>query len=76
VLGHDGGTENGDDDWTDDSDHWPFHRAGVPFVYFGVEDHPDYHRPTDTADRIDARFLGDVADMILEALIAFDRALD
>jgi Zn-dependent M28 family amino/carboxypeptidase len=76
VLGHDGGTENGDDDWTDDSDHWPFHRAGVPFVYLGVEDHPDYHRPTDTADRIDARFLGDVADMILEALIAFDRALD
>ena len=33
------------------SDHGPFHDAGIPFVYFGVEDHPDYHKPTDTADR-------------------------
>jgi hypothetical protein len=69
VFGHD---QPGRDDWTQDSDHWPFHKAGVPFVYFGVEDHHDYHRPSDTADRIDAAFFGNVADTILEALIALD----
>jgi hypothetical protein len=77
LFGHDrpprlgGGLE----DWTHSSDHGVFHDAGVPFVYFGVEDHPDYHQPTDTADRIDPRFFGDAADMVIEALLAFDAQL-
>lgn len=77
LFGHDrpprigGGLE----DWTHSSDHGVFHDAGVPFVYFGVEDHPDYHQPTDTADRIDPRFFGDAADMVVEALLAFDAQL-
>jgi hypothetical protein len=49
-LGHD--TGGGSDDWTSQSDHGAFHAARIPFVYFGVEDHPDYHKPTDTAERI------------------------
>jgi hypothetical protein len=44
-------------------------------VYFGVEDHPDYHKPTDTADKIDAGFLGHVAATILDAVTVLDRAL-
>jgi hypothetical protein len=64
------------EDWTDQSDHKIFHDAGIPFVYFGVEDHADYHRPTDTAERIDETFFGDVADLIVEAVIALDRGLD
>ena len=60
------------DDWTDQSDHGVFAARGVPFVYFGVEDHADYHRPTDTADKIDRRFFGDVVDMIVEAVKTFD----
>ncbi len=63
------------DDWTNLSDHSEFHKAGLPFVYFGVEDHPDYHLPTDTADRINPRFFGDVADMIVDALRTFDARL-
>ncbi len=76
-FGHDrpeaagGGLE----DWTDASDHGAFHDAGIPFVYFGVEDHPDYHTPTDTVDRIDPRFFGDAADMIVEAIRTFDATL-
>jgi Zn-dependent M28 family amino/carboxypeptidase len=66
---------SGLEDWTHSSDHAAFHEARIPFVYFGVEDHEDYHRPTDTAERIDARFLGDVADMIVEALRTFDARL-
>ena len=73
-FGHDrpAALAGGEEDWTRSSDHAPFHDAGLPFVYFGVEDHPDYHRPTDTAERIDPRFFGDVADMIVEALRALD----
>jgi Zn-dependent M28 family amino/carboxypeptidase len=65
----------GVDDWTQSSDHGTFHAAGVPFVYFGVEDHADYHAPTDTADKIDRRFFGDVGDMIVDALRTFDSRL-
>jgi hypothetical protein len=54
LFGHDSG--GGEDDWTTQSDHRAFHEAGIPFLYFGVEDHPDYHRPSDTADKINATF--------------------
>lgn len=53
-LGHDSG--GGQDDWTNQSDQGAFHAAGIPFVYFGVEDHPDYHKPTDDAEKVDAGF--------------------
>jgi Zn-dependent M28 family amino/carboxypeptidase len=78
LFGHDRPPvqANGLDDWTRSSDHGAFHEAGIPFVYFGVEDHPDYHKPTDTADRIDPRFFGDAADMIVEAVRTFDARLE
>ena len=73
LFGHDQPTSrSGLEDWTHSSDHGPFHDAGIPFVYFGVEDHQDYHEVTDTADRIDARFFSNVADMIIEALRTSD----
>ena len=77
VPGRDrpGGRRGSRDDWTLLSDHGVFHRAGVPFLYFGVEDHGDYHGPGDTADKIDPVFFGDVADMVIEALIVLDRDL-
>jgi len=73
-FGHDR-PEDGSNDWTMQSDHGPFHEAGVPFIYFGVEDHPDYHQPTDTADRIDAAFFAAAAATILDALRTLDTAL-
>jgi Zn-dependent M28 family amino/carboxypeptidase len=77
LLGHDrpSRARGSHDDWTNQSDHGVFHAAGIPFVYFGVEDHPDYHQPTDTADKIDPTFLGDAANTILGAVIALDAAL-
>jgi Zn-dependent M28 family amino/carboxypeptidase len=71
-FGHD--TGGGQDDWTTQSDHGAFHGAGVPFVYFGVEDHADYHKPTDTADKIAPEFLRGVATTVLTALTALDGA--
>jgi membrane-associated protease RseP (regulator of RpoE activity) len=43
------------------SDHAPFDSAGVPVLFFHTGAHPDYHRPTDTADKIDADGLARVA---------------
>src|SRR5688500_2870588 len=71
LFGHDRpGT--GTDDWTSQSDHYAFHAAKIPFVYFGVEDHADYHKPTDTADKINRAFFVDVAETILAAILALD----
>lgn len=53
-FGHDSG--GGQNDWTGQSDHASFHGVKIPFVYFGVEDHPDYHRPTDDFERIQPGF--------------------
>src|SRR5437773_8141051 len=36
------------------SDHSRFYEAGVPVLFFYTGGHGDYHRPTDTADKIDA----------------------
>jgi Zn-dependent M28 family amino/carboxypeptidase len=73
LFGHDSG--GGQDDWTTQSDHAAFHQAGIPFLYFGVEDHPDYHKPTDTADKINAAFFYQSALTILDAVATIDRAL-
>lgn len=75
-FGHDRPNAAGDgDDWTHASDHGPFHDAGIPFVYFGVEDHPDYHKATDTADRIDPAFFGDAVDTIVDAIRGLDASV-
>ncbi len=34
------------------SDHWNFGRLGVPFVFFFNGTHADYHRPSDSVDKI------------------------
>ena len=76
LFGHDRPVSiaGGVDDWTNQSDHGPFHAAKIPFVYFGVEDHPDYHKPTDTADKINRGFFVDVAETVLDALLQLDAA--
>ena len=39
-------------EWIMQSDHLSFIRKKVPAIYFGVEDHEDYHRVSDHADKI------------------------
>ena len=77
LLGHDRTMRRAGlvEDWTHASDHGPFADRGVPYVYFGVEDHPDYHRPSDTADKINPAFLGDVADAVVDTILTLDTTL-
>ena len=74
LFGHDVPGTAAVDDWTNQSDHDAFHAAKIPFVYFGVEDHADYHKPTDTADKINRDFFVDVAETILYAILQLDAA--
>jgi len=43
------------------SDHARFYTAGVPVLFFFTGRHDDYHRPTDTPDRINAAGMAQVA---------------
>ncbi|HET7217070.1 MAG TPA: M20/M25/M40 family metallo-hydrolase [Vicinamibacterales bacterium] len=81
-FGHDtpppAGTKpgTGQDDWTRDSDHFPFHEAGIPFVYFGVEDEEQHHKPTDDAETVTKEFFVGAANTILAAVRKLDANLD
>lgn len=75
-LGHDSPAWQGSDNWTTASDHGPFHQAGIPFLYFGVEDHPDYHRASDTADTVDPVWYDASVETILGVVRALDDAPD
>jgi len=73
LLGHDT-PGSGRDDWTFQSDHGAFHREKIPFIYFGVEDHPDYHRPTDDFEKIDQDFYVNAVETVIEAVRMIDKA--
>ncbi|PKD42576.1 M28 family peptidase [Rhodohalobacter barkolensis] len=63
-------------DWTMSSDHGPFHAKGIPFVYFGVEDHPHYHAPTDTYENTNPDFYLMAVETIIGVLEDLDTQLD
>ncbi|WP_299797290.1 M28 family peptidase [uncultured Shewanella sp.] len=56
-------------DWLRASDHYPLHRVGIPWLYFGVPPHKDYHAPTDTSEKIDLNFLAAVTESAYQLLI-------
>jgi hypothetical protein len=74
IPGHDRPGGDPGDDWTTMSDHAPFHAAGIPFLYFGVEDHPDYHRHTDELERIQPGFYNRAVRTVLSAIRQADLA--
>jgi hypothetical protein len=43
------------------SDHYNFARSGVPIAFFTTGLHPDYHRPTDTPDKIDYKAMQSIS---------------
>lgn len=63
------------EDWTSSSDHGPFHDAGVPFLYFGVADHADYHRPTDVVEKIDPAFFSSATGLLIDVAAGADTIL-
>jgi Zn-dependent M28 family amino/carboxypeptidase len=52
----------------DSSDQKSFQKAGVPAVQLFTGPHPDYHRPTDTFDKIDPEGLVKIASVTKEVI--------
>jgi len=50
------------------SDHTSFYRKDIPVLFFFTGQHKDYHRPTDTPDKIDYEDLDRVADFAVAIL--------
>ncbi len=73
LTGHDSPDLPAGDDWTMSSDHGPFHEAGVPFLYFGVEDHAGYHQPSDVFEDITPEFYIRAVDTIRDVILTLDR---
>ncbi|HWN81744.1 MAG TPA: M20/M25/M40 family metallo-hydrolase, partial [Candidatus Udaeobacter sp.] len=53
-----------DDDVLGASDQAPFYAAGIPVLFFFTPAHPDYHRPTDSWEKIDPHYLETVARLV------------
>ena len=75
LFGHDRTTWRITDDWTTSSDHGEFHERDIPFVYFGEEDHADYHAPTDDVERMRPDFFVGAVTTVRNAVAALDRHL-
>jgi aminopeptidase YwaD len=49
------------------SDHTPFHNRKIPSLFFCSGVHPDYHRPTDTGDKVNYEGLAKTARVVFLA---------
>jgi hypothetical protein len=54
------------------SDHQSFSNKGIPVLFFFTGMHPDYHRPTDTADKINTEGEEKVSKYVLDIALAVD----
>ena len=75
LFGHDKPGNREEEDWTYSSDHRVFFKNEIPYVYFGVEDHQDYHQSTDTFENINEDFYVDAVKLIIEAIESYDSYL-
>ena len=61
--------------WRMASDHGIFSRAGIPFIYFGVGTHKNYHTVNDDFENVNqALFLASI-DTIFEQIVYLDNAM-
>ena len=70
LMGHDG--KDGLENWNYSSDHGPFHMKKIPFLYFGEEDHKDYHQPTDDFENIQPKFYITAVNSIISIFATLD----
>ncbi len=75
AFGKDTPQDTGNDNWVESSDHAAFHRAQVPFLYLGVDYHPDYHRPSDDFERITPSVFISATELSIASFRALDAGL-
>jgi Zn-dependent M28 family amino/carboxypeptidase len=73
LLGHDNPNLKEIEDWTFSSDHAAFHREKIPFIYFGVEDFANHHKPTDDFATIQPKFYVQNVETVIDSIREFDK---
>jgi Peptidase family M28 len=48
------------------SDHWNYAKHGIPIIFYFDGTHVDYHRPTDTVDKIDFNKMTQITRLVFE----------
>ena len=56
------------------SDQWPFLQKGIPSLFIHTGEHPDYHRPGDTADKINYPKMEKIVKLVYRAVEALANA--
>lgn len=46
------------------SDHWNFAKNGIPVIFYTTGSHPDYHKPSDTVDKIEFELMTKRAKLV------------
>jgi hypothetical protein len=62
-------------DWTYRSDNAPFHAANIPFLYFVVGEHKDYHKPTEEFETIHQDFYVGAVEVAIDVVRELDQNL-
>jgi hypothetical protein len=75
AFGKDTPQDTGADNWVQASDHAAFYRAGLPFLYLGVDYHPDYHRPSDDFDKVNTAIFVAATELSWRSFQALDRGM-
>jgi Zn-dependent M28 family amino/carboxypeptidase len=73
LIGHD--TPGEKEDWTTESDHYAFMQAGIPALYFGVEDFDQHHQSTDKFETMTFDFYIRAVETMVQATQYFDAHL-
>jgi Zn-dependent M28 family amino/carboxypeptidase len=56
------------------SDQWAFLEKRVPALFIHTGEHPDYHRPSDTADKINYPKMEKIVRLVYAAVLAIGNA--
>ncbi len=75
-MGYDDPAAGPGKDWTRDSDQWAFVEAGIPGLYFGVEDYRLHHHPDDDVESMTVEFYVAAVETIIRVIEVMDGSLD
>jgi Peptidase family M28 len=76
LMAHDDPKRRDVEDWSGDSDHASFQRAGIPALYLGVEDYAQHHKATDDYETMSLDFYVRAVETSIMVIETFDKNLD
>ncbi len=59
--------------WRKASDHYAFIKYKIPYIYYGVGTHKNYHTTQDSFENIDPLFFSSAVDKIYHSILALDK---